>query len=387
MPRILIVTGEASGDLQGANLAHAIRALRPDVEILGMGGEKMKAAPIGMIFGIDGLDVIGLPRVSQLRAALRAYRNLARFLRRTPLDAVVFIDSPGFNLRMARIAARSGHRVIYYIAPQVWAWHPGRMQAIARYVHRMLVILPFEEELFRKAGIPCDFVGHPILDSMQPAYDPSEIRKQLGIQGSGPVLGLLPGSRTREVKSLLPLMLQAAARLSDKHEGLRLVLAQAAWIPDELIQAPIAGSGLDVCTLKDHPNEVIAACDLLFVASGTATLQAAIIGTPMVILYRLPWLSYALAMRLLRIPSVGLVNIVAGRRIVPELIQREATPERLLHEAERLLVERDAREQMRADLRAVRLLVGGPGASQRAAALVLAECQASGSGQQVARHS
>lgn len=375
MPRILIVTGEASGDLHGANLAAAIRALRPDAEILGMGGGKMRAAGVTMIRGIERLDVVGMIGLAQLRAVLRTYAALSRVLRRTPLDAVVFIDNPGLNLRLARVAKRAGHRVLYYIAPQVWAWRPGRIHLIRRVVDRMLVILPFEEALYRKAGVRCDFVGHPLLDAVAPSYDRAELRRRFGAEGSVPLLGLLPGSREREVRSLLPAMLDAAVRLAPIHRGLRVLVAQAASIPDGLIESLAAASGLEVGVVRDQPNEVMAAADLLLVASGTATLQAAVIGTPMVIVYRVSRFTYWLGRMLVRIKCIGLVNIVAGEPFVTELIQQDLTAARLAEEADRLLRDGAAQARMRARLRAVRDSLGGPGASRRAAEAILAECR------------
>ncbi|TAJ22236.1 MAG: lipid-A-disaccharide synthase, partial [Nitrospirae bacterium] len=210
MPRILIVTGEASGDLHGANLATAIRTLRPDVELLGVGGGKMRAAGVRLVQGIERLDAIGMVGLAQLRAAIRTYAALSRFLKENPLDAVVFIDNPGLNLRLARVAKRAGHRVIYYIAPQIWAWHGSRIGLIAQVVNRMIVILPFEEELYRRAGVRCTFVGHPLLDAVAPSYDRSELRKRVGLDETARVIGLLPGSREKEVRSLLPMMLETA---------------------------------------------------------------------------------------------------------------------------------------------------------------------------------
>lgn len=375
MPRILIVAGEASGDLHGANLATAIQALRPDARLFGVGGARMKAAGVELVHGIERLDVIGLLGFAQVRAVARTYRALSRLLRREPFDVVVLIDNPGLNLRLSRIAARAGHRVVYYIAPQVWAWHPGRIRQIARTVRRMLVILPFEEGLFRSAGIPCDFVGHPLLDAMAPSYDRVELRKRFGLETDAPVIGLLPGSREKEVRSLLPVMLEAAQHLRHSYPGIGIVVAQASSIPNGCITTLAEGSGLEVRVIRDQPNEVMAVSDLLLVASGTATLQAAVIGTPMVIVYRLPWLTYWIARCLVTVDCIGLVNIVAGRRIVPELIQHEAIPERLYEEAARLLRDRAACDEMRAALRAVRQSLGEAGASRRAAELVLTECR------------
>lgn len=376
MARILIVTGEASGDLHGASLARALRALRPDIEILGMGGPHMRAAGVQMVRGIKQHDVVGLIGLAQLLAVLRSYVALSRFLRKTRLDAVVFVDYPGFNLRMAKVAARAGHRVLYYISPQIWAWRPSRIRLIARVVHRMIVILPFEAELYEKAGVPCSFVGHPLLDEVAPSYDRDELRKRYQVEGTAPVVGLLPGSRESEVRTLLPEMLGAAAQLRTVFPTARYLLAQAVSVADGLVAELVTHAPIDVRVVKDQSSEVLAACDLVWVASGTATLQSAVVGTPMILTYRASWLTAAIARAVVRIPWIGLVNIVAGRTLVPELLQEEATAERLYGEARRLLSDRQAYETMRAGLQAVRSSLGEPGASRRAAEVVIAECRA-----------
>lgn len=385
MPRILIVTGEASGDLHGANLAAALRALRPDAELLGVGGPRLRAAGVELIGGNERLDAIGMVGLAQLRAGVRTYLSLSRFFRRERLDAAVFIDNPGLNLRLARAAGRAGHRVVYYIAPQVWAWNPSRLRLIARVVDRLLVILPFEEALFREAGVRADFVGHPLLDEVAPSYDRAELRKRFGLEAGQPVLGLLPGSREREVRALLPAMLEAAAFLARERPGLSGLLARASSIPAGLIEELTAGSRVPVRVAADQASEVMAAADVLLVASGTATLQAALVGTPMVLVYKASALTYWLARRLIlahrtgvvaRLGCIGLVNIVAGRRVVPELLQGEATPERMVVEAGRLFDDAAVAGDMRAALRSVRASLGGPGASRRAARLVLEECGA-----------
>ncbi|MGH7260301.1 MAG: lipid-A-disaccharide synthase, partial [Nitrospiraceae bacterium] len=251
MPRIFIVTGEASGDVHGANLAGAIRALLPDAELVGVGGSRMQAAGVTLLPGLKRTDAMGVTLgLAHLRAAIRNFVALARFLSRTSLDAVVFIDNPGMNLRLARIAKWAGQRVIYYIAPQVWAWAPIRMRLIRRRVDRVIVILPFEEELYRRAGVPCTFVGHPLLDEVAPSYDRDELRKRFGLESSAPVVGLLPGSRESEVRALLPVMLQAAAQLSQRHPGARFVMAQAPSIASELIAALSAGASVHVHVVR-----------------------------------------------------------------------------------------------------------------------------------------
>ena len=376
MSRILIVTGEASGDLHGANLAAALRVMRPDVQLVGVGGLRMKAAGVELVSGVERLDVVGMVGWNQLRAAWRNYAIIKRLLQQARFDAVVFIDHPGLNLHLATMAKRAGQRVVYYIAPQIWAWRPGRIRRIKRVVDRMVVILPFEAALYRKAGVPCEFVGHPLLDAVAPSYDRAELCKRFGLDPDAPVIGLLPGSRYGEVRTLFPVMLGAAGRLSRSHPRAQFIVAQASSIEDGFIEALSTGSGMQVRVFRDQSSEIMAVADLLLVASGTATLQAAVIGTPMVIAYRVSWLTYWLGRLLVRVNWIGLANIVAGRGIVPELIQHEATAERLSEEAHRLLEDRVAYGQMQAALREVRVALGEPGASRRAAEAVLKECRA-----------
>jgi len=379
MPRILIVTGEASGDLHGANLATALRDLSPGAEILGVGGAKMEAAGVRLIEGIAGLGVMGLTGLVQLGRIAGLYRRVARYLRNERLDAVVFIDNPGLNLRLARVARKAGHRVIYYIAPQIWAWHASRIHLIKKVVDLVLVILPFEEAIYREAGVPCRYVGNPVLDALAPSYDKKDLRRRFGLDQEACVIGLLPGSREREVRALLPVMLEAAARLAGRSYLSKppvFVLAQAASIPAELIAEVTSGSALPVQVIRDQSQEVMAASDLLLAASGTATLQAALIGTPLVILYKVTWPNYWFGWLVIRVKWIGLANLIAGRGLIPELIQQEATADRLVEEAARLLSDEQANRAMREGMQEVRRALGSPGASRRAAAAILSECAA-----------
>ena len=269
------------------------------------------------------------------------------------------------------MAKRAGRRVVYYIAPQLWAWRPRRMRWMQRRVDYVVVILPFEVELYRRAGVPCAFVGHPLLDEVAPSYDRDRLRATYGLPREACVIGLLPGSRTGEVRALLPVMLEAARLLQGQGRSLKVILAVAETVDPDEIKRLCEGAGLDVRLVARDPNGVMAAADVLFIASGTATLQAAIIGTPMVIVYKLPWLTYLLARLLVRVPSIGLANLVAGRPFIPELIQHQATPARLAEEARRILDDASYRERMRTEMTRVKSLLGPPGASERAAAMVL----------------
>ena len=374
-PRILIITGEASGDLHGANLAIALKALAPDAVLVGVGGARMQAAGVDVVEGIGHLDIIGLIGPSALRAVIHRLKNVRRLLQTEAWDAVVLIDNPGLNFHFARIAKKAGHRVVYYIAPQLWAWRPGRMRWMQRRVDHVVVTLPFEEPLYRAAGVPCTFVGHPLLDAVAPSYDRVGLRKQFGMEPSAPVIGLLPGSRVSEVQLLLPVLLQTVARLAQLYSGLEAIMAQAGTIQDGLVARFLKDSPVNIRVVKHQPNEVMAAADVLLIASGTATLQAALVGTPMIIVYRAPRLTFWLARQLVRVKWIGLANLIAGRSIVPEVLQEEVTADRLTEEASHLLRDRAAYRQMREALQSVRASLGEPGASQRAAAVVLAECR------------
>jgi lipid-A-disaccharide synthase len=300
---------------------------------------------------------------------------IRRWLKSEPWDLVVLIDNPGLNFHFAKVAKAAGRRVLYYIAPQLWAWRPRRMNWIQRRVDHVVVILPFEEDLYRRVGVPCTFVGHPLLDAVDPAYDKAALRRRLRLEEQGPVVGLLPGSREGEVRVLFPLMLSAAEQLLSVNPATQFLLAQAPTIQDNLVEACLVDSPVSVRVVKEQANEVMAASDVLIVASGTATLQAAVIGTPMILVYKVHWFTYLLAKLLVRVPWIGLVNLVAGRLIVPELLQHHATPERIAREAARLLQDRTASDEMKIALRKVRESLGTPGASQRAASVVVAQCR------------
>jgi lipid-A-disaccharide synthase len=375
MPRILIVTGEASGDLHGANLAKAITALDPTTELVGVGGAAMRAAGVALVPGIPQLDVMGLIGISAVGAMIRRIRAIRTVLKTQVWDLVVLIDNPGLNFHFARVAKAAGRRVLYYIAPQIWAWRPRRMKWIQQRVDHVVVILPFELELYRRAGVRCTFVGHPLLDAVAPQYDRPALRMKFGMHESGPVVGLLPGSRAGEVESLLPVLLEAAQQLVAAEPKTQFLLAQASSIDNGLLQAHLRHNPVPVRVAFDQASEVMAASDVILVASGTATLQAAVVGTPMVLLYKAPWLTYRLARLLITVKWIGLVNLVAGRSIVRELIQEEATADHAAQEVLRLLRDPAAYDEMKRGLQEVRESLGESGASHRTAQVVLSECR------------
>lgn len=375
MTRILIITGEASGDLHGANLAKALKACDPQVTLAGIGGHAMEAAGVQSVGKMGQFDVMGMVGPLALLAIIRRFFFMRRLFRSEPWDAVIFVDNPGLNLRYAYFAKGAGLRVFYYIAPQIWAWGPWRMYWIKKRVNQVLVILPFEKSLYDNAGMPCTFVGHPILDAVEKSYDRTALRARFGFSHDERVIGLLPGSRAHEVQVLLPILIEAAEKLAHREPKTKFILAQASTIEDNLLQPLLRQGSLPVTLVKEQASEVMAVSDFVLVASGTATLQAAVVGTPMVLFYRTTAWEFWIASFFIRVKWIGLVNLVAGRSIVPELLQNEATGQRLYEEAIRILEDRSAYDEMRRDLAKVRDALGEPGASKRAAEAVLAGCR------------
>jgi lipid-A-disaccharide synthase len=373
MPKIFLVTGEASGDIHGAHLALALQELNSAIELIGVGGSRMSAAGVSLLPNVDRVDAMGVPDIRQLMKGWKTLRTLSRYIQQERFDAIVLIDSPGLNLRLAKVAAKTSHNIIYYIAPQVWAWGSRRLKLIRKVVNHVLAILPFEEAYFQKAGIACTFVGHPLLDELKSSYDKAHERQRLGLDPEGMVIGLLPGSRVREVQDVLPTLLKTIQQIRDRYPVLQVLLAQAHSLSDAVIHELLEHSGQQVKVVKGQPNEVMAASDLLLVTSGTATLQAALIGTPMVVVYRASPLTYQIAKCLVRIPYISLVNILAGKEIVPELIQNRMTSDCITQEALGILRDAGRRDAMQQAFHAIRTSLGGPGASKRAAEFILAE--------------
>jgi len=372
MAKLLLVTGEASGDVHGAKLALALRELDPSIDLLGVGGRHMARAGVRLLPDIARVDAMGVPGFRQLWVGWKTLRQLSAFVKQTRFDAIVLIDSPGMNLRLAKVAAKASQTMIYYIAPQVWAWGRRRLHLIRKVITRILAILPFEEAYFRKEGVACDYVGHPLLDELPESYDAKHERKILGLKPDEMVIGLFPGSRAKEVQNLLPTLLQTCGIIQRRYSNLQIVLAQADSLSDSLLES-LLGPATSVKLIKGKPNEVLAASDLVLVASGTATLQAALIGTPMIIVYRTSSLTYQIGKRLVTIPYVGLVNILADQEVVPELLQDRMTSDNIAHEALQILGNPERQRTMHEAFQQIRTSLGGPGASKRAAELILAE--------------
>ncbi len=372
MSTVLLVTGEASGDLHGAKLALALRTLDPSIDLIGVGGSHMAQAGVRLLPDIHRVDAMGLPGLRQLWRGWKTLRQLSTLVQHSHFDAIVLVDSPGLNLRLAKAANRASQTVFYYIAPQVWAWGERRLHLIRKVVKRVLAILPFEESYFRSKGIDCDYVGHPLLEDMPESYDQPQVRKDLGLDPFGMVVSLLPGSRMKEVQELLPIMLDACHLLKHRFSQVQFVVAQAETISDSILMR-LQGHSPSIKIIKGKPNDVIAASNLVLVASGTATLQAALIGVPMVIVYRTSTLTYQIGKRLVTIPYIGLVNILAGKELVPEIIQHQVTAENIAQEAFSILENPKRQQMMKEDFRSLRNALGGAGASRRAAEIILKE--------------
>jgi len=374
-PRILISAGEASGDRLGAGLAVALRALRPDVELVGMGGERMAAAGVRLVARSSDVAVVGFTEVlARLPAILRARRAIAGALETERPDLFVPVDFPDFHLRIVPRAARAGVPVVYFVSPQIWAWRRGRLRAIRRHVRRMLVLFPFETRFYEAAGVPVTFVGHPAVETAADGVSPDELRRRAGLAAERETIALLPGSRPSEVARLLPVLLGAARHLAARRPSLQFLIPIAPELDRTAIAEAIARSGVSSthAHVGDFPR-ILTTCVAGAVASGTASLEAALLGLPMVVVYRMAPVSYAIGRALVRVEHVALPNLIAGRRVVPELIQGECNPESIASAIVTYLDDPGAVERARAGLREVRERLGPPGAFARAAEAVLDE--------------
>ncbi len=370
--RVVIVAGESSGDLYGAKLAEALAALSPEVECYGIGGSEMERRKVKLFFSSSELAVVGATEVlEKIGHIWKAWRHMKRFIREKRPHLAVLIDYPGFNLRLAKVFKAKAVPVLYYVSPQVWAWRSGRIKKIAQRVAKMAVILPFEAPLYEQAGVDVEFVGHPLLDILDQGLTREKARRQLGIAADTLLIGLLPGSRAREVKSLLPPLVGAAEILAAEFPRSRFIIPRAAAIDKDMVQGLIAGSSLPIDIVEGRAFEVMKAADLLLMASGTATLEGAIAGCPMVIIYRLSLLSYLIGRMLIKVKCIGLANIVVGKKVVPELIQGEVTPQRIALEAKKILQDHTRRKEIEDEFKGITNKLGGRGASQRVARIAL----------------
>lgn len=367
----MIVAGEASGDLHGAALCRALRAQEPQRRLVGMGGSRMAEAGLHRLADVTGAAAVGFVEVAgRLGVVWRAFRTLRRALREAPPRALVVIDFPEFNLRLAGAARRAGIPVVYFVPPQLWAWRAGRIRTMRERVALVLAVFPFEAPLYRRAGVPVRFVGHPLLDQVAGAPTRVEARAGLGLSPAAEVVALLPGSRRGEIERMLPPMRDAVAHLARARAGCRFLLALAPTADRGLVER-LLGPGSPVTCVSGATYAVLRAADVALVTSGTATLEAALLGTPMVVGYRLTAFSEALTRLLVRVPWISLPNLILGRAVVPELYRRQATGAGLARHAGALLDDPAASAAQRAAFAELAGALGEAGVAGRAARLVL----------------
>jgi lipid-A-disaccharide synthase len=363
----LLVAGEASGDVHGSDLVAALKRQQPTVDVFGVGGQYLREAGMTTIVDTAAIAGMGLFEArDKLRALIRTYRQLTQILRTQPPDLLILIDFPEFNLRLAKIAKQVGVRVFYYISPQVWAWRKRRVYTIAKRVDRLAAIFPFESAFYAAHGCQVDFVGHPLVDRVRPTRSREETIQHHKLDPQRQLIALLPGSRAQEVRYLLEPILAAARQLGDAYQ---FVLAVASTLDVEQLRQQVGSQPIHI--VQGDTYNIVHAATLALVASGTATLETALLECPMVIMYRMAPVTYALARLFVRVPFIGMPNLIAERRVVPELIQSAVTPENIVHAARQLLNDPQAYQAAQEGLREVRQRLGSSGAAERAASLAL----------------
>jgi len=367
---IMIVAGEASGDLHGGNLVREMNRIDPNIKFFGVGGKNMKEAGVDLVANSADMAVVGLTEVfSRLGTIRGVMRRLKTLLKTVSPDLLILIDYPDFNLSLAKIAKKNGVKIFYYISPQVWAWRKGRIETIKKNIDKMAVILPFEAQLYHEAGVEAFFVGHPLLDLVKLKYSRTEAFKLFDIHEGVTTVGILPGSRESEVVKLLPSMLKAAEIIKEELSPVQFILPLADTLDINFITDIINKYPVPVKIIRNEIYDVIACADVVMVASGTATLETALLEKPMVIIYKISPLSYTIGKMIIHIDHIGLVNVIAGKTLVPELIQNKATPENIAAEIIHLLTNEEEMHRTRSALSQIRNMLGAPGASSRAAGL------------------
>ncbi len=369
--KVMMVAGEASGDLHGAHLLEALCKIDPHVHCFGMGGDALHRAGMTLVYHHRSFSVVGITEVFlKLRVILKALRELKQSLDRERPDLVILVDFPDFNFRLAKAAHKRGIPVLYYISPQVWAWRPGRVKLISKWVRKMIVFFPFEVPIYKAAGVDVEWVGHPLLDIVRPSLSRKEALQKFNLSPERPIVALLPGSRESEIEKLLSTLLVSAQLLQREIPTLQFVIPLASGMSREVLSPWVRESPIPVKVVEGLTYDVMNVADLLITASGTATLEGAILGRPMVIIYRVSPLSYWIGRMLVRVDHIGMVNLVAGKGLMPELLQKDANPERIAAESLPILKDPALRRQMTEGTEEVRRNLGEPGAVGRAASIV-----------------
>jgi len=370
--KIMLVSGESSGDQHAANLFLELKKRCPDIKGIGMGGKKMAAAGIDIHCDSSTLGVIGvievIKRYAEINRALKAMQQL--LLEQRP-DLLVCVDYKEFNFKLATFAKKNGIKVLFYVSPQIWAWRPGRVVKYGKVIDMMAVIFPFEVPFYEKENVPVRYVGHPSVNKVHAKRSKEADFQEFDLAMDQPVIGILPGSRTDEINRMLPIMLQAAEEIQKAIPGVQFVLPQADSVSDELLQASFQHSNVYVKTIKNQFYDTVQCCDAVMTVSGTATLEIALLTVPMLVTYKLSAITYLLAKILVDTEFIGLPNIVAGKSVVQEFIQHEATPQNLAAEILHILRDKDYAESIRKGLRTVQVEIGEGGGSENMAELAL----------------
>ena len=366
--RFLIVAGEASGDMHGSGLVRALKKYHPNCEFSGLGGEQMRREGVKTFYDIDRMGAVGIIEVlGDLPHYYKVYRKLSSEIGSGSYDAVILIDYPTLNLRLAKLCKKHSCPALFFISPQVWAWRKGRIKEIQRTVNKMFVIFPFEEDLLKKEGVDAKFMGHPFVETVRTSMSRDEAMVEFSLDSTRKIIGLLPGSRNSELKYLLDIMINSANEIKKNIKDCQFILPVANTLNTEDIKGRIKYNALDIKIVEGKSYDVMNCCDFLIIASGSATLEAALLGCPMVIIYKLNCVTYWLARVLVKIKLYGLVNIVAGEEVVPELIQSKATVKNITKEVVTLMNDTGRRENLRSRLLKVRKSLGDPGVLDRVA--------------------
>lgn len=366
--RFLIVAGEASGDMHGSGLVRALKNYHPNCEFSGLGGEQMRREGVKTFYDIDRMGAIGVIEVlGDLPHYYKVYRKLSIEIGSGSYDAVILIDYPTLNLRLAKLCKKHSCPALFFISPQVWAWRKGRIKQIKRTVNKMFVIFPFEEVLLKKEGVDAEFMGHPFVETVKTSMSRDEAMSEFSLDSTRKIIGLMPGSRNSELKYLLDIMINSANEIKKNIKDCQFILPVANTLNTEDIKDRIKSNAVDIKIVEGKSYDVMNCCDFLIIASGSATLEAALLGCPMVIIYKLNWVTYWLARVLVKIKLYGLVNIVAGEEVVPELIQSKATVKNITKEVVTIMYDSERRENLRSRLLKVRKSLGDPGVLDRVA--------------------
>jgi lipid-A-disaccharide synthase len=369
---IMIIAGEASGDMHGANLVREMLNINPALSFYGIGGKKLREEGVELLADASEMAVVGLTEaISKLRSILKTMTMMKKSLDERRPDLVILIDYPDFNLSIAKAASKRGIKVLYYISPQVWAWRKGRIGKIKKTVNKMAVILPFEVETYRREGFAVNYVGHPLLDMVKSGSPKHELRKNFVLAEDKLTIGILPGSRLAEIKKILPELLRAAEILKKEVPDMQFVLPLADTLKKEDVNEIISQFNVKIEIISGRTYDVISCADLVLVASGTATLEVALLKIPMVIVYKVSLLSYVVGRLVVDIKHIGLANIIAGKTIVPELVQNDANGVRIAREALAILNNEERKKDMIKELEIIGAKLGDPGAAIRTAKLAL----------------